>query len=101
MAGRQGKLLSNRQLTIALRQVAGSRQPEREQLMLALSVKAGLRAGEIAKLTWPMVLDAAGRVAGVIELHDRAAKNGGGRTIPVHPQIRRLLLRLRRDADPT
>jgi len=26
--------------------------------MVLLSVKAGLRAGEIAKLTWPMVVEA-------------------------------------------
>jgi 6-phosphofructokinase len=30
--------------------------------MVLLSVKAGLRAGEIAKLTWPMVVDAQGRI---------------------------------------
>jgi hypothetical protein len=30
--------------------------------MVLLSVKAGLRAREIAKLTWPMVVDAQGRI---------------------------------------
>jgi hypothetical protein len=30
---------------------------------------AGLRAGEIAKLTWPMVLDPSNAIGPVIELH--------------------------------
>jgi integrase len=44
--------------------------------MILLSVKAGLRAGEIAKLTWSMLLDTDGRIADCIELHDSAAKKG-------------------------
>jgi integrase/recombinase XerD len=63
--------------------------------MILLSVKAGLRAGEIAKLTWPMVLDADRRIADRIELHDIAAKKGSGRTIPLHPDLRRALQQLR------
>ena len=64
--------------------------------MILLSVKAGLRAGEIAKLTWSMVLDADGHIADRIELHDAAAKKRSGRTIPIHPDLRRALHRLRR-----
>ena len=37
-------------------------------------MKAGLRAGEIAKLTWDMVLDPSGQISAVIELRDWAAK---------------------------
>src|SRR5260221_2451983 len=64
--------------------------------MILLSVKAGLRAGEIAKLNWPMVLDADRRLANHIELHDGAAKKRSGRTIPFHPDWRRAMLQLRR-----
>jgi integrase len=64
--------------------------------MILLSVKAGLRAGEIAKLTWSMVLDADGRLADWIELHDSAAKKRSGRTILLHPDLRRALQQLRR-----
>jgi hypothetical protein len=39
-----------------------------------LSIKAGLRASEIAKLAWDTVLDPAGEVGSVIELSDRVAK---------------------------
>jgi integrase len=47
-----------------------------------------LRAGEIAKLTWPMVLDPAGDIAAVIEVRDHAAKKKSGRVIAMHPDLR-------------
>src|SRR5260370_600197 len=72
------------------------RYQERDRVMILLSVKAGLRAGEIAKLRWSMVLDARGRIGDCIELHDSAAKKGSGRTIPLHPELRLALLVLRR-----
>ena len=94
MAGRHAKTLTKQQLVAALRRAAHSRYPERDRVMVLLSVKAGLRAGEIAKLTWPMVVDAQGRVASHIELHDAAAKKRSGRTIPLHPDLMRSLRRL-------
>jgi integrase len=94
MAGRHAKTLTKQQLAAALRRAAYSRYPERNRIMVLLSAKAGLRAGEIAKLTWPMVVDAEGRIASHIELHDAAAKKRSGRTIPLHPDLRRPLRRL-------
>jgi integrase len=47
-----------------------------------------LRAGEIANLTWDMVVDATGQIGGVIELRDHAAKKGSGRVIPMHRDLR-------------
>jgi integrase len=96
MAGKQAKVLSRQQVHAALRQVRHSRYPQRDRVMILLSVKAGLRAGEIAKLTWPMLLDPDGRIADHIALHDRAAKKRSGRIIPLHPALRRDLQRLRR-----
>jgi integrase len=60
-------------------------------VIVLLAAKAGLRAGEIANPTWDMVVDPAGDVSSVIELRDIAAKNGGGRLIPVHPDLRQAL----------
>src|ERR1051325_3544853 len=96
MAGKQAKTLTRPHLRLALRRAGCSRYPERDRVMVLLSVKAGLRAGEIAKLTWPMLLDADGRLGYRIELHDSAAKKRSGRTIPLHPELRQALLRLRR-----
>lgn len=95
MAGKQAKTLSRAQLQQALRHVRYSRHPKRNRVIILLSVKAGLRAGEIAKLTWPMVVDATGRVGNCIELRDAAAKKSSGRTIPLNPELRRALLALR------
>jgi integrase len=94
MAGKHAKTLTKQQLAAAIRRAAYSRYPDRDRVIVLLSVKAGLRAGEIAKLTWPMIVDARGRIAGYIELHDAAAKKRSGRTIPLHhdllPPLRRL-----------
>ncbi len=56
-------------------------------------MKAGLRAKEIASLTWAMVTDAAGQVAETIHLENRASKGKtGGRTIPMHPDLQAALI---------
>jgi len=96
MAGKQAKILTRRQVRAALHRARRGRYPQRDRVMILLSVKAGLRAGEIAKLTWSMLLDADGRLGHRIELHDSAAKKRSGRTIPLHPELRRALLLLRR-----
>jgi integrase len=98
MAGKQAKILTRSQVAAALRQARHGRYPQRDRVMILLSVKAGLRAGEIAKLTWPMVLDADGRLGDCIELHDSAAKKRSGRTIPLHSDLRCALQQLRRQA---
>src|SRR3954447_6327692 len=95
MAGKQAKILTRRQVRAALHRARRDRYPQRDRVMILLSVKAGLRAGEIAKLSWPMVLDADGRLGYRIELHDSAAKKRSGRAIPLHPELRRALLLLR------
>src|SRR4029077_10249573 len=95
MAGRQAKKLTKQQLHAAVRRAGRSRYGDRDRVIVLLSAKAGLRAGEIAKLAWPMVVDAQGRIASQIELHDAAAKKGSGRTIPMHPELSRALRRLR------
>src|SRR5579859_3371837 len=94
MAGKQAKLISTEGVSRLLRLVARHRHPERDRAMVLLSLKAGLRACEIAGLTWSMLLDLDGRIADVIELHDAVAKKGGGRTIPIHPILKTTLCRL-------
>jgi integrase len=88
MAGQQAKILSSDDLNDLLLFADCTRSPLRNRVIVLLSAKAGLRAGEIANLTWDMVADANGRVGSLIELRDNAAKNGSGRLIPVHPDLR-------------
>ena len=64
--------------------------------MFLLSMKAGLRAKEMASLTWAMVTDAQGQVAEVLHVPNRASKGKtGGRTIPLHPDLQAALVRCR------
>jgi integrase len=88
MLGRQAKVLSDKQIEDLLVYTSTTRNPERNRVIVLLSIKAGLRAGEIAKLTWDMVLDPTGEVGSVIELRDRVAKKGSGRLIPLHSELR-------------
>jgi integrase len=96
MVGRQAKILSNQQIEDLIVYTSTTRNPERNRVIVLLSIKAGLRAGEIAKLTWDMVLDPTGEVESVIELHDRAAKKNSGRLIPLNSELRTALSAWRR-----
>lgn len=91
MAGKQAKILSHSQIEELLAFVETTRYRDRNHLIVLLSVKAGLRAGEIAKLTWEMVTDAQGGIESRIELRDHAAKKRSGRTIPIHRDLARAL----------
>jgi len=95
MPGRQAKILSSSDVNDLLVFASCTRNPLRNRVIVLLSAKAGLRAGEIANLTWDMVLDPAGQIGNAIELYDNAAKRGNGRVIPVHPTLRDALAALR------
>jgi len=100
MPGKQAKIVTPPMLNRVLRHVSISAFPTRDRAMVLLSVKAGLRACEIAGLDWSMVLNAQGRLSGTIAVHDAIAKKRGGRRIPMHPDLRRALDALAREADP-
>src|SRR5499433_3572410 len=72
-----------------------TRYPARDRVMFLFSMKAGLRAKEMASLTWAMVTDAQGQVAEVLHVPNRASKGKtGGRTIPLHPDLQAALVTL-------
>jgi integrase len=87
MAGRQAKTLSAEDIKDLLVYASCTRHPLRNSVIVLLSAKAGLRAGEIANLTWDMLVDANGHISGLIELRDQAAKKCSGRSIPLHPDV--------------
>jgi integrase len=95
MSGRRAKILSSSDVDDLLLFASCTRHPLRNRVIVLLSAKAGLRAGEIANLTWDMVLGPAGQIGGLIELRDHAAKRGSGRVIPIHPELRDALVALR------
>jgi integrase/recombinase XerD len=87
MAGKRAKILSRPDVGDLLVYASCTRHPLRNAVIVLLSAKAGLRAGEIAKLTRTMLVDPNGDVSSLIELHDRAAKKCSGRCIPIHPDL--------------
>jgi integrase len=95
MSGKQAKILSVGDVNDLLVFASCTRHPLRNRLIVLLAAKAGLRAAEIAKLTWDMVLESTGNIGSVIELRDHAAKNGSGRLIPVHRDLRQALVAYR------
>jgi integrase len=95
MAGRQAKILTDQQIESLLVYASSTKNPDRNRLIVLLSMKAGLRAGEIANLTWDMVVGPTGDVESVLELHDHAAKNRRGRRIPLHADLRAALMACR------
>jgi integrase/recombinase XerD len=95
MQGKQAKVITPKQETMILHQLGRTRYPHRDTVMFLLSVKAGLRAKEIASLTWAMVTDAEGEVTDTLHLENRASKGKqGGRTIPLHPALQAALTTL-------
>ena len=92
MPGKQAKILSEDDLQDLLVYASTTRNPIRNRVIVLLSAKAGLRAGEIASLTWDMVVEPTGTIGKAIELRDHAAKRRSGRRVPVHPDLRTALI---------
>ena len=63
MLGKQAKVVAPATLRKMLAYCRTSRQPQRDAVIVLLSVRAGLRACEIAGLQWSMVRDDAGTSA--------------------------------------
>ena len=93
--GKQSKVLSDTQLRRLLEFVkTETRFPERNEVIVQLSFRAGLRAKEIAGLTWAMVMDE-GVIGGKddeLEVRNVASKGKrGGRRIPMNPELKKSL----------
>ncbi|MGO4513498.1 tyrosine-type recombinase/integrase, partial [Bradyrhizobium sp. 2TAF36] len=101
MAGKQAKILAADQIDNLLLYAKTTRYPLRDRVIVLLSMKAGLRAAEIANLTWGMVLDPNGNVGTALELRDSAAKKGHGRIIPLHADLREALSALQGTSGPS
>ena len=78
---KQAKVLSKGQVQALLGYVSRGRHGARNRVIALLSVRAGLRAKEVAGLTWSMVTDPEGAVAADIRLEDRASKGRSGRVL--------------------
>jgi integrase len=90
--GKQAKILSEAQIRATTQYLTTTRNAQRDVVMFLLSVKSGLRAKEIAALTWQMVTDSQGNIADAIALQNIASKGkNGGRTIPLNKDLKQAL----------
>jgi integrase/recombinase XerD len=94
--GKQAKTLSKGQIEAMLAYLSTTRHPARNRLVFLLSVKAGLRAKEIAKLNWLMTNDSRGEIGYDICLLDSASKGKSGRRIPLNAELREALIEYRK-----
>jgi integrase/recombinase XerD len=95
MLAKQAKTLTKRQTALVTALLQQTRYPARNHVILLLSLKAGLRAKEIASLTWDMVTDAEGNLGSAIHLRNEASKGSSGRVIPLNKDLKNALLKLR------
>jgi integrase len=99
---KQAKILSKPQIALTSALLTQTRYPKRNLVIFLLSIKAGLRAKEIASLTWDMVTDAEGQLISALHLRDGASKGRSGRVIPLNKDLRAALeaLHQERTASP-
>lgn len=79
-------------LAIMLSFLSNTRHPDRNQLIFMLSIRAGLRAKEIACITWSMVTDAQGNVTDCIKLQNTASKGSSGGVIWLNSDLKQMLV---------
>jgi integrase/recombinase XerD len=94
--GKQAKTLNKGQVEAVLGYLAKTRRTARNRLIFLLSVKAGLRAKEIAGLTWWMTNDSQGEIGHAIHLQDSATKGKSGRIVPLSGDVRNALIEYRK-----
>jgi integrase/recombinase XerD len=97
--GKQAKVLTKPQAEAVLSYLGSTRYPVRNRVVFLLSLKAGLRAKEIASLTWAMVTDAEGRLTDAIHLTDVASKGRSGRVIPLNNELIEALEALKKETE--
>lgn len=88
---KQAKILTQTQISLVTLYLASGRNGERNLVIFLLSVKGGLRAKEIANLTWKMILNSNGDIGDVIQLTNHASKGKSGRVIPINKELKKAL----------
>lgn len=93
--GTSAKVLTPREFGRVLEHVSQGGAATRNRCIVLLSFRAGLRACEIAGLSWEMVTSPDGHISTTISVSGTIAKNGRGRVVPIHPELKAVLNALR------
>lgn len=97
MATKRAKTFDEKQFERLLKHVDDtSIMPVRDRLVVALSFKAGLRVGEIAKIKLSAMLDVEGRIAKTITVFSDVAKKERQREVPMNAFVRECLISFRK-----
>jgi len=89
---KQAKTINKKVVDDILRYLNTTRYPIRNKLIFLLSERGGLRAKEIASITWSMVEDAQENLTAEIILPNSASKGkDGGRVIPMAKELRKAM----------
>lgn len=100
MLGKQAKVLGQPQINLMLGYLCRTRHPIRNRAIFFFSFKAGLRAKEIACITWSMVLTPEGKVSDEIRLENTASKGRSGGVIPMSKHLKSSLEELLASSQP-
>jgi integrase/recombinase XerD len=92
--GKQAKTLSRVQVKMISEYLLTNRYGLRDQTIFYFSVKAGLRAKEIAHLKWSMVMNSDGSVGDYLNLPNASSKGNGGRVVPLNKDLKRNLVEM-------
>jgi len=87
MLGKQAKVLSTSNQNTVVSYLSSTRHSLRNICVFRLSVNAGMRAKEIASVSWDMLLDVDGNISDSIRLTDIASKGKSGRIIPISKKL--------------
>lgn len=90
--GKQAKTLTEAQEKAVLAYLSVGTNPKRNTVMFLLSVDAGLRAKEIASITWEMMTDAQGNLTDEIRLIDKASKGKSGGVVFISTRLKKALV---------
>lgn len=99
--GKQAKILAVQQQAALLHYLETTRNPQRNKVIFLLSLKAGLRAKEIAGLTWGMVTASDGEISHLISIVDKATKGRSGGRIWMNRDLRTALIELHQQSRKT
>ena len=92
--GKQAKTLNSIQVEVILHHIGNRRNGVRNKVIFLLSIRAGLRAKEIAKLKWSMVVGSDSEIGDSIHLTNEASKGNSGRIIPINKALKATLSEL-------
>jgi integrase/recombinase XerD len=95
MAVKRAKIIESKDLKVIFKLIDATKDHSknyRDKVAVLLSVKAGLRAAEIAGIRWIDVTKADGTIADVMHIGSHITKGKKrDRQVPIHPELKRYL----------